>query len=218
MDTGLVCKLRIELADQKTRTMGAPFKQGSLYFEYAGQEEKKLLPHVLLKTLDISRLENLSYAEFSSQLTCEIKKSAWKRIIESIEKKDRSTKEVYGKLSSEGFPEDTVDEFIALAQNKKLLDDLRFAESFIRSKKIKGWGRKKIEYELRLRGINASELENYPHAFFNPDEEVEIAYTLLSKKSLPDKNAYQKFYRLLAAKGFSSDVISTAISLRLNEE
>ena len=100
----------------------------------------------------------------------------------------------------------------------RFLDDCRFATYFISERIRRGWGRRKIEIELKRKGVDASDLPGYPEDFFSDDDELDRAIELLSRKSIPSVRPQEKLIRHLMAKGFSYSVSAEAARRRLSSD
>ena len=105
---------------------------------------------------------------------------------------------VLDKLTSEGF-----------------LDEARFAKSYIRLSLEKGWGKVKIVYYLRSKGVADTHIQNclegYDERFWN-----DRAYELFQKKFgkvARDPAARAGQQRFLAGRGFSYDQIKEAMQI-----
>lgn len=70
---------------------------------------------------------------------------------------ERNEQEVRSKLSSYGLDPEEVDDLIIELSSQKLLDEERYAKSFVRGKYgLKRWGRRKI-----MQGLKASRISDY---------------------------------------------------------
>ncbi|MFL0207027.1 regulatory protein RecX [Aquirufa sp. 2-AUSEE-184A6] len=103
-------------------------------------------------------------------------------------------------------------EYVAWLSENNYLNEARFVEIFVRSKfNQKGWGRTKINYELRKRGISASLLASAWDGIDDQDY-IEKARTLLQKKRDEIKagtspQRYQKCYNYGLSKGYESSLV-----------
>lgn len=92
------------------------------------------------------------------------------------------------------------------------LNEARFVEIFVRSKfNQKSWGRTKINYELRKRGISAPLLASAWDGI-NDQDYIEKARALLQKKKDDIKTGtspqrYQKCYNYGLSKGYESSLV-----------
>lgn len=133
------------------------------------------------------------------------------KMLKLLSIRDYSISNMRGKLADSGFGEDDIDGAIDFAVESGLMDDSRYAEAYIASKKELGWGRGRIERALDDRGVDCGELEDYPDAFFPQDEELERAKRCLRSHRTSAKNARESHYRYLLSKGFSTYIASRAI-------
>ena len=138
-------------------------------------------------------------------------------LTEILSRRDHSCEEVRTKLASYGFRSEEIEPAIAKAQELKFLNDNRFAQYFIDERKRRGWGRRKVELELRRRGIDCQELPGYPDAFFQEEDDLERAHALLKRKSIPSAKAFEKLVRFLLGKGFSYAIAADAVREHLSD-
>jgi len=124
---------------------------------------------------------------------------------------DRCYKEVVAKLKTLGMFQTAIDHIIEHLVVHKFLDEERFAKSFARGKhKFKGWGKRRIEQELKFRQISAyniktalKEIEtDYYSNFYSLAEKKwqTINEPLLNKKK-------RKWVDFLMRKGYESHLI-----------
>ena len=137
------------------------------------------------------------------------------QLTDFISQREYSTSEARDKLARYGYRPQEIEPALARAREYRFLDDGRFALNFIESRKLRGWGRRKIELELRQRGVDCSELQGYPEAFFPDAEELSRARAVLARKAIPASNASEKLMRQLVNKGFSYSVSRAAVQERL---
>lgn len=103
-------------------------------------------------------------------------------------------------------------EYLAWLRENNYLNEARFVEIFVRSKfNQKSWGRTKINYELRKRGISATLLASAWDGIDDQDY-IEKARTLLKKKKDEIKSGtspqrYQKCYNFGLSKGYESALV-----------
>jgi regulatory protein len=103
-------------------------------------------------------------------------------------------------------------EYLTWLSENNYLNEARFVEIFVRSKfNQKSWGRTKINYELRKRGISASLLASAWDGIDDADY-IEKARALLKKKRDEIKSGtspqrYQKCYNFGLSKGYESALV-----------
>lgn len=130
---------------------------------------------------------------------------------------ERCFQEVKQKMKDLGVPLLAFPAYLAYLTENNYLHEKRFVELYVRSKlNQKNWGRNKILFELRKRGISAELLEN---AWNEVDETMyfEKLESLLIKKKeeLKDRNRAQKFQKCYAfglSKGFESDLVKQVLN------
>lgn len=136
-------------------------------------------------------------------------------LTEMLSRRDYGTAEAEGRLLGYGFHADAVARAVARATELRFLDDGRFAVHFIEERKRRGWGQRKVEQELKRRGLNPGDIEGYPEAFFSADDDLERARDILARRRVPEARAFEKLVRHLMSKGFSYAVAADAVRERL---
>ena len=71
-----------------------------------------------------------------------------------LARREHSRAELRGKLVGRGFENDSVEELLQGLEDQDLLSDERFAMSLIASRAETGYGPKRIDLELRNRGVS----------------------------------------------------------------
>ena len=155
--------------------------------------------------------------EFSDSLAFVEAKTSFANLTEMLSRRDHSTKEARDKLSRAGYRAQAVAFAIASALDRRFLDDDRFSRYFIEERLRRGWGRLKIESELRRKGIAPDSIPGYPEEFFSEDDDLTRAREILARRPVPETRAYEKLVRHLMGKGFSYSVASSAVRERLSE-
>lgn len=134
--------------------------------------------------------------------------------------KARTKKEVENKLKEKDFSEDIILRVINLMEKYGYIDDYSYAGSFLRDKfNLKGFGIKRIEYELKLKGVDNNIIQQVIEE--NNIDEVGKAVSLVHKKyeefSSLDFKEKKKVYYFLSRKGFSFSVIESAFNILEDE-
>lgn len=141
--------------------------------------------------------------------------AAFDRVLSLCSARERSVADVRKRLQEEGYPPEAVGRALQRSVACGVVDDSRFAESYLASKLRCGWGRSRIERGLTENDIDPHLcLPDYPGAYFDADDEAERARELLAKRPLPVKNPVEKFARFLANRGFD---LSTALRIAREE-
>jgi regulatory protein len=106
--------------------------------------------------------------------------------------------------------------YIQWLQENNYLNESRFIGLYIRSKfNQKKWGRGKIQFELRKKGISDSQIQVHWNEIAEEDYS-EALKTLLEKKAASLKSGtsnekYQKCYRTGLSKGFEPGLVSQVL-------
>jgi len=128
--------------------------------------------------------------------------------------REHARAELRQKLLSKKFPLDGIEQVLMQLQADDLLSDARFTESFIRSRRNKGWGPVRIRYELQQHQI-AEDLLN--ELLDSHDEQwTEAARRVRQKKFgtaiATDMKQKAKQIRFLQYRGFNTTHIKHAIT------
>lgn len=141
------------------------------------------------------------------ELVCKLEDECCRQKAETLlGRRDYSSFELYQKLCSYGYPQAFVESLVNRYTDVGLIDDQRYARLLIDAKKAAGWGKTKISFELKKRGIETSTLVGWPEEFFGADDEFERALSLAARKHFSGKESYPKIVRFIASKGFSYDI------------
>ena len=135
-------------------------------------------------------------------------KICFAQLTEMLSRRDYAVLEARERLLNYGYREIEIDAALSKAIDVRFLDDSRFATYFISERIRRGWGRRKIEIELKRKGVDAN----------SDDDELDRAIELLSRKSIPSVRPQEKLIRHLMAKGFSYSVSAEAARRRLSSD
>ena len=133
---------------------------------------------------------------------------------------ERCLADVRKKLQSENLSAETEKRIIDRLLHDKFIDENRFARSFVHDKfRFNRWGRIKIDYELRLKGIPQ---EVYCEAIDTIDDDAyttTLSELLINKKRTTkgrsSQELFQKLYRFAASRGFESHLIISTLKKML---
>lgn len=129
-------------------------------------------------------------------------------------RRDHSEKELREKIGRKTDNQQWIDTVVNECFDYGYLNDARFVENFIRSSQNKGFGRQRIEGDLKRKGIDENVLTT---AFEdNHHDDVLSAVTLLSKKykkRIANQHLKQKAMSYLQNKGHGFDDIFKAIDI-----
>lgn len=120
--------------------------------------------------------------------------------------KSRKTGEI---KEHEGVPQSIADRVFDRLREKGYIDDEKFARYWVENRnQTKGASRRKLQAELRAKGVENSIIETALEASERNDVD-ELAKIVAKKRSKYDDP--QKFMAYLARQGFSYDAIKTAL-------
>ena len=83
-------------------------------------------------------------------------KAIYNKALDIISRREHSQKELTDKLAKKYDIPELINSVIHNLIEKNLLNDLRFSQAYVVARKRKGFGPKKIGYELVSRGVNES--------------------------------------------------------------
>ncbi len=155
----------------------------------------------------------------SSDIQAEVIRQAEKKALKLLTISDRTEFQLREKLREGGFPPEAVDAVIAYVRSYHYIDDARYAESFVRSRK-----NEKSLYEMRMelkkRGVGDAFIEE---ALRNADidERKTIAWLFTKKygrKDLSDPKIYERAFRYFGTRGFSYEDIKAAVTEAVKQE
>ena len=132
------------------------------------------------------------------------------KILDLLSRREHSQKEIIDKLKDRVGSKQKLFEELNTLSEENLQSDERFAESYTRSRSLKGFGPEKISFELKSKGIN----ENLVDKMVYSDEinwmeiirsEYEKKFNLHNNFSDEDINRAKKF---LLQRGFNFEQIN----------
>jgi regulatory protein len=124
--------------------------------------------------------------------------------------RDRCEHEVWQKMKELRIPEDLGQELFDLLKAERFIDEVRFAEAFVRGK-FRGnhWGRVRIRQELKMRRV-ALDIIEAAISSLDEDNYLEVLQELLTKKRKQwdgDPQARYKAAASLIRAGFEPELV-----------
>lgn len=125
---------------------------------------------------------------------------------------ERSHKEVRDKLYSYGLYKKDVEEILTQLITSGFLNEERFAKAFAGGKfRIKKWGRKKIENELKIKGVSKRCIQIGLNEIDKSDYRKTLVDMLTKKgKQITESNPFKKKNKLAVfavGKGYESELV-----------
>ncbi|MBP5680274.1 MAG: RecX family transcriptional regulator [Bacteroidales bacterium] len=138
---------------------------------------------------------------------------------------ERATQEVLQKLEAWEVSDEDAARILEFLRKERFLDEQRYVHAFVNDKfTYERWGRIKIVYALRAKGVTGAVVNNTLDDVIDPDRYVETLTDLLRAKMRGMKtplapNDRAKLYRFAAQRGFESAVVGQALcQLNVPEE
>lgn len=135
--------------------------------------------------------------------------------------RDRSKNEIVKKLKEKNYDEEVIGEVICYLKEKNLLDDQKFAKEWANYSIKKGFSRKRVEQELRKKGVEEEIITNTLNTIFSQIDEEKMALEILERKGyLPLKvnldkkeklKQLSRILRFLSSRGFSYSTVEKLI-------
>ena len=131
----------------------------------------------------------------------------------------RSRKELADKLQDKEFPDSVIDAVLEHVTRLGYLDDGTFAAQWAASRvRSRGFGRRRLEQELRIKGISREIIKETLNTLFEEAPEAETARKEAEKKlrtltRFEPEVRRRRLAGFLERRGFSSDIIRTILPI-----
>lgn len=196
--------------EEQTKTKFKVYLDGSFAFVlYKGE----------LKKYGIRQGEALSEEHYEEIQNEVLLKRAKKRAMHLLEDMDRTESALRDKLKSGFYPETAIDGAIAYVKSFGYLDDARYAENFVMSRK-ESKSKREIKALLSQKGVADELISQAFEQCYGEEAEEEAIRRILKKKHVGpgqmEEREYQKILGYLARKGFRYETIRHVI--QNNEE
>ncbi|MDO4779590.1 MAG: regulatory protein RecX [Bacteroides sp.] len=121
--------------------------------------------------------------------------------------RERCKQEVEKKLQGWELSQETAKRIVQWLEKENFLDEQRYCKAYVNDKyKIAKWGKRKIEYNLRNKGINPAMISEHLAKVDTDSYNEKLSYLLeQKKKTVKAKNEYdlrQKLIRFAAGRGY----------------
>jgi len=160
----------------------------------------------LTNNLNISE-EDLAKLKYDSD-TYDIKD----KIFDLVSRRLHSKDELRIKLQKLGYQNNFINDVLNYLEEKKYLDDKKFAESYFKTLINKNKSKYEIIGKLKQKGINDELIENLFDKYYNQEVELENVLKLAKKKlkllkNLPVNLQKEKLILFLLRKGYKIDIV-----------
>jgi regulatory protein len=166
---------------------------------------------------DLSKTKSINLEEINEIIAADNFMKAKNDALKYIERSYKTEKEIRDKLYKKGYDETTVQSTVVFLKEYNFLDDLKYAEMYIKDKQ-KSSGKNKLKYDLTKKGIEeevVQEITSKIDTTAEGDTAELIAgkkYQSIIKRETDKRKIYEKLLRFLVGKGFSWEVSKTAIN------
>lgn len=137
-------------------------------------------------------------------------KRARKRAMYLLEKMDRTESQLRDKLRQGFYSEDIIEDAIAYVKGFHYIDDVRYAECYVRCQKERK-SRRQLQSDLMKKGVDKEIIVRALEKECEADNEQELIEKWIEKKHYSKENSdireKQKMYQFLLRKGFHSEDI-----------
>lgn len=147
------------------------------------------------------------------------------RAAQLCSKGEQCPSDIYAKAQEWGLSEAESARLVAYLTQEKYLDEARFVHAFIHDKfTYQHWGRVKMAYMLRMKGIADSLIENTFDDVISAEDYLEACSDVVRAKlrglAQPLSPADRaKVFRFASQRGFEASVVSKALSrLHISDE
>ena len=141
---------------------------------------------------------------------------ALKRLEVICSRQEKCTSDILKKLELWDIPESEALKITDALKKNKFLDDMRYAVFFARDKyRINRWGREKIRFALRRKGVESASIENaIIELGENNDHEILKDLLIKKMKVLKPSNSFimkGKLARFGLQRGFAFDIVNKVL-------
>ena len=121
-----------------------------------------------------------------------------------LARREHAKTELARKLARSGFSDEDISTELESLSRDDLQSDERFAESYVRARKMAGFGPRRIAVELRSRGVSDALIETYINEGAEEwwEQMLSICQRRFSKQDRQDKQ-----FRFLLQRGYTSEMI-----------
>lgn len=165
----------------------------------------------VVKRLGVAVGDEVDRETFEHTLAVEELPLAKERALQLIGYRERSSMELRSKLKDSGFPMAVADAVVERFREVELIDDVRFASAWVRSRLAAGYGPRRISRELSDKGVEPELVVEALESVESDGDELELAKRSLRGRTPRDRADSQKLIRRLLSRGFSLSAARAAV-------
>jgi regulatory protein len=182
------------------------------------EERVRLMPAILVTRLGIEAGDEADRALLADQASRLEPALARERAFYLLSYRERSCGELLSKLADDGYDSSVAAEIVADLEDRGLVDDRRFAESFVRTSCARGYGRSRIARDLARHRVDPEVVEAALDAALPADDEFGRALDIARKAARQRSMDVRRLAGRLARKGFSSRIAFDAAREAVEEQ
>jgi regulatory protein len=146
--------------------------------------------------------------------------AAYVDALKMLGRRELSEAQLRERLARRGYDAGAIDDAVARLSAERAIDDVRVAESIVRTAtSVRRRGKLRVGLALERAGIAAATARKaVDEAFATIDEDAYIEAAIIKRlhgrDTIADDREYQRLYRYLVNQGFDSDRILTRLTAR----
>lgn len=156
----------------------------------------------VVKQLALSTDAPIDRAELETSLCAAESTLARERALQLLGYRERSAYEVESKLRDNGYPAHVAKSVVTRFTESQLIDDVRFAQAWVRSRMAAGYGRRRIATELSRKGVDDGIALSALAEDLGAHTELQRARDSLRDRVPRDMRERQRLVRRLVSRGF----------------
>ncbi len=147
--------------------------------------------------------------------------------MELLARREHSCQELTAKLVRKGWPESIARDVVQTMANERLVSDERFAESLLQTRRQRGYGPVRIQYELSQKGVADSIIESVLESVLDRgldpvspnwmNEIRNVKEKKFGKEEPKDIKERARQARFLQYRGFTFDQIQQVLNNNTND-
>jgi regulatory protein len=140
--------------------------------------------------------------------------------LQMLGRRELSEAQVRDRLARRGHTADAIDDAVGRLRDQGAIDDVRAAESIVRTEtSVRRRGKLRVDMQLERAGIASTTARRaVEEAFATLDEaaqiEAAIGRRLRGRSIIADEHEFQRLYRFLVGQGFDPDRILAVLTRR----
>ena len=146
-----------------------------------------------------------------------IKKQVFSKMAALCSRSEQCSPDIRKKIIAAGLSNEEAEEILKLLKKEKFIDDERYAKAYVTEKfKFNQWGRIKIRYNLRVKGLSDEVIEAGLE-LLDEEKYIEILLKTMKEKAKKSggKSKFEKMVhivRFVQSRGFESELINRYIN------